>query len=68
VGREVGTDLAVLSALVEESGRTGVGRVTIGVDPRVDADRLERALAAQGLIVEQRASASAVASGAEAVA
>ncbi|MDO7868756.1 methionine ABC transporter ATP-binding protein [Nocardioides jiangxiensis] len=54
VGREVGTDLAVLSALVEEAGRASVGRVTIGVDPRVDERRLEQALVAQGLVVEQR--------------
>lgn len=63
VGREVGSDLAVLSALVEEAGRASVGRVTIGVEQRVDAHRLEQALAAQGLVVEQRSALGAVAAG-----
>ncbi|TCJ28565.1 methionine ABC transporter ATP-binding protein [Nocardioides jejuensis] len=60
VGREVGTDLAVLSALVEETGRASVGRVTIGVAPGVDERRLEQALITHGLVVEQRATLRAV--------
>jgi ABC-type methionine transport system ATPase subunit len=54
VGRELGSDLAVLSALVEEAGRTGVGRVTVGVDERLDPATVERALAARGLVPERR--------------
>jgi ABC-type methionine transport system ATPase subunit len=53
VGRELGTDLAVLAALVEEAGEGSVGRVTIAVDPAVDDRRLERVLASHGLAPER---------------
>ncbi|HSX66661.1 methionine ABC transporter ATP-binding protein [Nocardioides sp.] len=53
VGREVGADIAVLSALIEEAGRGSVGRVTIAVDPAVDDHVLERVLARHGLVPER---------------
>ncbi|GGO89926.1 methionine import ATP-binding protein MetN [Nocardioides phosphati] len=59
VSRDLGSDLAVLSALVEEAGRTGVGRVTVAVDGRVDAGSVERALVSRGLVPEQRPDAEA---------
>lgn len=58
VSRDLGSDLAVLSALVEEAGRTGVGRVTVAVDGRIDAGSVERALVSRGLVPEQRPDAA----------
>ena len=52
VGRELGTDVAVLAALVEESGTTPVGRLTIGLDRRLDERRVVEALGRSGLVVE----------------
>jgi D-methionine transport system ATP-binding protein len=67
-GRELGADLAVLSALVEEAGRTGVGRVTVGIDARLDVYAVERALTARGLAPERRPDAGAAPAVGEAVA
>jgi ABC-type methionine transport system ATPase subunit len=55
VGRELGADVAVLSALVEEAGGAGVGRVRIGVDQVVDDVRLRSVLAGHGLALEEAA-------------
>lgn len=68
VSRELGSDVAVLSALVEEAGRTGVGRVTVAVDARVEASAVERALAARGLVPEGRPGTVAAPAVGEAVA
>lgn len=51
-GRELGTDVAVLAALVEESSQTPVGRVTIGLDPRLDDRRVVEVLAGLGIDAE----------------
>lgn len=36
VGRDLDSDVAVLAALVEESGDLAVGRLTLGLDPRLE--------------------------------
>ncbi|HWJ81511.1 MAG TPA: ATP-binding cassette domain-containing protein [Nocardioides sp.] len=51
--RELGTDVALLSALVEESGEVPVGRLTVGVDARADERRVVEVLDALGLVAER---------------
>lgn len=51
VSRELG-DVAVLAALVEESGGVPVGRLTVGLDPLLDERRVTQVLAAVGLAAE----------------
>jgi len=41
VSRALGSDIAVLAALIEESGRIPVGRLTVGLDPRLDEQRVQ---------------------------
>ncbi|MCW2773246.1 MAG: hypothetical protein JWN91_1572 [Nocardioides sp.] len=48
-GRELGTDIAVLAALVEEAGHEQVGRLTVGVDAGLDDRRVAEAFARQGI-------------------
>ncbi|CAB4732738.1 unannotated protein [freshwater metagenome] len=50
VGRELGSDVAVLTALVEESGAEPVGRLTVGLDPAIDARRVTEAFARHGVV------------------
>ncbi|MGN6722488.1 MAG: methionine ABC transporter ATP-binding protein [Marmoricola sp.] len=58
VGRALDTDVALLSALVEESAGTRVGRLSLGLDPALDPHAVRRALGAQGLVVERSADAA----------
>ncbi|HJQ07674.1 MAG TPA: ATP-binding cassette domain-containing protein [Nocardioides sp.] len=51
-GRELGTDIAVLAALVEESGATPVGRLTLGLDRRLDERRVVEVLGRFGIVAE----------------
>jgi ABC-type methionine transport system ATPase subunit len=51
-GRELGSDVAVLAALIEESSATPVGRLTIGLDRRLDERRVAEVLARHGVVVE----------------
>ncbi len=53
-GRELGADLAVLSALVEESGGEGVGRLVVGIDTQVDDARVRAVLRGLGIAAERR--------------
>jgi ABC-type methionine transport system ATPase subunit len=49
-GRELGGDIAVLAALVEESDSTAVGRLTVGLDPRLDEERVIEVFAGFGIV------------------
>jgi ABC-type methionine transport system ATPase subunit len=51
-GQELGTSIALLAGLVEYAGDVPVGRLTLGVDPAVDPERVARVLARHGLITE----------------
>ncbi|GAB4012517.1 methionine ABC transporter ATP-binding protein [Nocardioides ultimimeridianus] len=51
-GRELGTDIAVLAALVEETGATPVGRLTLGLDRRLDERRVTEVLGRLGIVAE----------------
>lgn len=51
-GRELDTDIAVLAALVEAAGETPVGRLTIGLDPRLDDRRVVEVLGRHGVVAE----------------
>jgi ABC-type methionine transport system ATPase subunit len=53
-GRELGADLAVLSALVEESGGEGVGRLVVGIDAGVEEARVRAVLRGLGIAAERR--------------
>lgn len=46
----LGSDVALLAALVEESGATPVGRLTIGLSPSLDEDRVRTVLGGLGLV------------------
>ncbi|GAA3679163.1 ATP-binding cassette domain-containing protein [Nocardioides ginsengisoli] len=61
VGRTVGVDLALLSGLVEESAGSTVGRLTLGVEPRVDVESLRAALVTEGIETEAITRAAVVA-------
>ena len=50
--RELGSDIAVLAALVEESAAVPVGRLTVGIDPAVDDRRVVEVLGRLGLAAE----------------
>lgn len=51
-GRELDTDIAVLAALVEAAGESPVGRLTLGLDPRLDDRRVVDVLARHGVVAE----------------
>lgn len=51
-GRELDTDIAVLAALVEAAGDSRVGRLTIGLDPRLEDRRVVEVLGRQGVVAE----------------
>lgn len=51
-GRELDADIAVLAALVEAAGDSRVGRLTIGLDPRLDERRVGEVLGRYGVVAE----------------
>jgi len=51
-GRALNGDIALLSGLVEESSGSTVGRLSIGLDPRLDPHHVRRSLKAHGLTAE----------------
>lgn len=51
-GRALDTDIAVLAALVEAAGESPVGRLTIGLDPRLDDRRIAEVLGRHGVVAE----------------
>lgn len=50
--RSLGSDIAVLAALIEESGQVPVGRLTVGLDPRLDERRVAELFRGQGVAAE----------------
>jgi ABC-type methionine transport system ATPase subunit len=50
--RALGSDVAVLAALIEESGQIPVGRLTVGLDPELDERRVSEAFRTQGVVAE----------------
>lgn len=50
--RELGADIALLAALVEESGEAAVGRLTLGIERRVDERRVVEVLDRLGVHAE----------------
>lgn len=50
VSRTLGTDIAVLAALVEEHDSDQVGRLTVGIDSVCEEHRVAEAFAAQGIL------------------
>ena len=57
VSRELGSDVAVLAALIEESAQIPVGRLTVGLDPRLDEQRVTEIFATHGVVAEPTGSA-----------
>ena len=51
-GRELGCDVAVLAALVEESGGRPVGRLTVGLPPQLDEARVVEVMRGAGVVAE----------------
>lgn len=51
-GRDLGADVALLAALVEESAEQPVGRLTVGLDPRLDERRVAEVFAGHGVVAE----------------
>ncbi|WP_183094730.1 methionine ABC transporter ATP-binding protein [Nocardioides stalactiti] len=60
VGRDLG-EVAVLAALVERSGDAPVGRLTVGLDPRLEERRVVEVLADHGVAAEPATALRAVA-------
>lgn len=58
-GRALNSDVALLSALVEESGGGTVGRLTLGLDRDLDPRAVRAALASEGITAEAVATRSA---------
>jgi D-methionine transport system ATP-binding protein len=52
VSRELGSDVAVLAALIEESAQIPVGRLTVGLDPRLDERRVNEVFRGHGVVAE----------------
>jgi D-methionine transport system ATP-binding protein len=52
VGRDLGADVAVLAALIEESGQVPVGRLTVGLDPRLDERVVVETFRRHGVVAE----------------
>jgi D-methionine transport system ATP-binding protein len=50
VSRELGSDVAVLAALIEESAQIPVGRLTVGLDPRLDEQRVSEIFRSHGVV------------------
>jgi D-methionine transport system ATP-binding protein len=57
VSRELGSDVAVLAALIEESAQIPVGRLTVGLDPRLDERRVSEVFRGHGVVAERAGSA-----------
>lgn len=57
-GRALDSDIALLSALVEESAGSTVGRLTLGIDPDLDPRVVRHVFASQGVTVETIAAIS----------
>jgi len=57
VSRELGSDVAVLAALIEESGQVPVGRLTVGLEPRLDERRVSDVFRNHGVVAEPGAPA-----------
>jgi uncharacterized membrane protein YdjX (TVP38/TMEM64 family) len=51
-GTALGTPIALLAALVEAAVDVPVGRLTLGIDPAVDPERVTRVLARHGVVTE----------------
>jgi len=52
VSRDLGSDVAVLAALIEESAQIPVGRLTVGLDPRLDEQRVAELFRGRGVVAE----------------
>jgi ABC-type methionine transport system ATPase subunit len=50
--RELGSDVAVLAALIEESAQIPVGRLTVGLDPRLDEQRVTELFRSHGVVAQ----------------
>jgi D-methionine transport system ATP-binding protein len=50
VSRDLGSDVAVLAALIEESAQIPVGRLTVGLDPRLDEQRVTELFGSHGVV------------------
>jgi ABC-type methionine transport system ATPase subunit len=50
--RALGSDVAVLAALIEESAQIPVGRLTVGLDPRLDEQRVAELFRGHGVVAE----------------
>jgi ABC-type methionine transport system ATPase subunit len=50
--RELGSDVAVLAALVEESAQVPVGRLTVGLDPGLEERRVAEVFGNHGVVAE----------------
>ncbi|MBM7519907.1 methionine ABC transporter ATP-binding protein [Nocardioides nitrophenolicus] len=57
--RELGVDVAVLAALVEEAGEVSVGRLVVGLPPHLDADVVVAAFRRLGVVAEPDADTDA---------
>jgi len=57
VSRDLGSDVAVLAALIEESAQIPVGRLTVGLDPRLDERRVAELFRSHGVVAEPTGSA-----------
>jgi D-methionine transport system ATP-binding protein len=55
VSRTLGTDIAVLAALVEEHGSDQVGRLTVGIDADCDERRVATAFSDHGILASPAA-------------
>ncbi|GAA4739755.1 ATP-binding cassette domain-containing protein [Nocardioides endophyticus] len=52
VSRDLGSDVAVLAALIEEAAQLPVGRLTVGLDPRLDEKRVADHFRSHGVVAE----------------
>jgi D-methionine transport system ATP-binding protein len=52
LSRDLGSDVAVLAALIEESAQIPVGRLTVGLDPRLDERRVTDLFRGHGVVAE----------------
>lgn len=50
--RELGSDVAVLAALIEESAQVPVGRLTVGLDPRLEERLVGEVFRKHGVVAE----------------
>jgi len=57
VSRDLGSDVAVLAALIEESAQLPVGRLTVGLDPRLEERHVANTFRSHGVVAEPTGSA-----------